>query len=462
MAAEVIVVGAGLAGLVAARQLARAGRDVLVVEARDRVGGRTLSTNLSGQIVDLGGQWIGDRHIRVRALADELDVATFPQHATGKKILDCGGRLRSFSGFLPRLPLHALAELGLALAYAERLARGVPLAAPLDARHAERWDRQSLADWADAHVHTRAARDMVNLFAQMLFAAEPREISMLYFLMYAHAGGGLRRLADIEKGAQERRFVSGAQSLSMRLAAELGSRIRLAEPARAIAQDAAGVTVTTSRGAIRAARVILALPPALLGRIEFAPAVSPQRARLHAGMRPGAVIKCIAAYARPFWRHAGYSGEALSPAGLVRATFDATSADGVHAALVAFIVGDAARALSQASDEQRQARVVAELARLHGPAAAAPIGYADYNWLVDEWSGGCYVGLAAPRLLTDASVALRAAEGRLHFAGTETALEHVGYLEGAIESGERAAREVLAASATGGAAPPTPAAATAS
>ena len=458
---EVIVVGAGLAGLVAARQLVRAGRNVIVIEARDRVGGRTLSTQLCGQTVDLGGQWVGDRHTRLRTLADELGIATFPQHARGKKILDYRGRLRAFSSFLPPVPLHALAELGVVLARLERLARSVPLDAPLDARHAGRWDRQSLADWADAHIHTRGARDILNLAAQMLFAAEPHEISMLYFLLFAHAGGGLQRLGDIKNGAQERRLISGAQSLSVRLAAELGSRVRLSEPAHAIAQDTSGVTVHTARDRIRASRVILALPPALLKRLEFMPAVSPQRARLHAAMRPGSVIKCIAAYARPFWREAGFSGEALSPDGLVRATFDDTSANGRHAALVAFVVGDAARALADAPEPERRKRVVADLVRLHGPAAASPSAYVDRNWLADEWSAGCYVGLAAPGLLAEAATALRAAEGRLHFAGTETAVEHVGYLEGAIESGERAAREVLTAGAPSGFAP-TEAATTAS
>src|SRR6185503_19495095 len=136
----------------------------------------------------------------------------------------------------------------------------------------------------------------------------------------------------------------------------------------------------------------------------------------------------------------------LSLDGLVRATFDDTSADGRHAALVAFVVGDAARTLADASDPERRERVIADLVRLFGPAAASPIAYIDRNWLADEWSAGCYVGLAPPGLLAEAATALRAGEGRLHFAGTETAVEHVGYLEGAIESGERTAREVLTAS----------------
>jgi len=127
----------------------------------------------------------------------------------------------------------------------------------------------------------------------------------------------------------------------------------------------------------------------------------------------------------------------------VRAVFDDCSADGSHAALVAFVVGDPARELSTLTAEQRRPKILGELARLHGPAAATPIAYVDKDWLTDEWATGCYVGVLGPGALTGIASALRAPEGRLHFAGTETAVHHLGYIEGAIESGERAAAEVI-------------------
>lgn len=449
MNSDTIVIGAGLSGLVAARELARAGHTVTVLEARDRVGGRTQSTELAGQIVDVGGQWIGATHRRLIALADELGVVTFPQLGAGTKILDRGdGVLRTFSGFMPRIGLWPLAELGWKLFRLERLARRVPLADPLAAPRAAELDAQSLADWLARNVRSAAARDMLALAAQMVFAVEPRELSFLYFLLYAHSNDGLRRLAEIDDGAQERRFATGAQALSTRLAAELaerGVRVELDHAVHAIAQDARGVVVRTARGELAARRAIAALPPALLGRIELAPAPPPARALVHAHMRPGSVIKCIAAYARPFWRERGYSGEAFSTTGLVRATFDDCSPAGDHAALVAFVVGDAARELSRLPAAERQPRIVAELARLHGPDAAQPIAYVDKDWLADDWSAGCYVGVLGPAMLAPTAAALRAPHGRLHFAGTETAVHYVGYLEGAIEAGERAAREVAAA-----------------
>ena len=447
---DVIVAGAGIAGLTAARELVRAGYAVTVLEARDRVGGRTLSAEHGGQTVDLGGQWIGDRHERLRKLAAELGVETFAQYSTGKKILDRGdGKLRTFSGFMPKLGLFSLVDLGLALGKLERLAKKVVLDDPMRTPDALALDAISLAQYLDDNVRTRRARDTIALAAQMIFAAEPRDLSLLYFLLYAHANEGLQRLCQIDHGAQERRFVTGAQSLCVRLADQLAPRIRLEHPIEAVHQNDSSVTIYTPKGTFTARRAILAMPPALLAKVDIRPDLSAARDLIHSDMRMGSVIKCIVSYARPFWRTAGYSGEAFSTSGLVRATFDDCSPDGEHAALVAFVVGDRAKELARINEDERRKLVLAELGRLHGPAAHRPTDYVDKNWLADEWSGGCYVGLMAPSFLTEAGSALRAPHGLVHFAGTETATHHMGYLEGALESAERVVREittVLAAS----------------
>ncbi len=436
--ADVIVIGAGVAGLVAARELVRTGASVTVLEARDRVGGRTLSHELGGQTIDLGGQWMGDKHHRLRTLATELGVESFAQHSRGKKILLRGGTRKTFSGFLPKIGMLPLIDLGIALARLERLAKRVDLEDPL--RMDRELDAQSVADWLARRVRSKAARDMLALATQMIFAVEPRELSLLYFLLYAKSGEGLQRLAEIERGAQERRFTQGMQAISVRLAERSGARILLEHGVRGIEQDASGVAVHTTKGTFRGARAIVALPPATAAKLDGLA----DRAPLLERMKMGSVIKCIASYQRAFWRDAGYSGEAFSTSGAVRATFDDCSPDGSHAALVAFIVGDPARELRSLDDAARRQRVLAELATLHGPAAHTPTAYIDKDWQADEWAGGCYVGVMAPGVLSDVGTVLRTPLGRVHFAGTETALHHVGYIEGAIESGERAAAEVRA------------------
>jgi monoamine oxidase len=278
----------------------------------------------------------------------------------------------------------------------------------------------------------------------MIFAAEPREISFLYFLLYANSSEGLQRLASIERGAQEQRFVTGAQAISQRLAEQLPEPPRLEHPVRAIEQDAGSVTVHTARGSLRARRAILALPPAMLRKIDIAPELAATRALLHERVAMGSAIKCVVAYEKPFWRESGFSGEAFSTRGVVRATFDDCSPSADRAALVAFVVGDPAKELSRIEMSERRRIVLAELGRLHGPAAHRATDYVDKDWVTDEWSGGCYVGLMAPTILTQTAAALRAPHGLVHFAGTETATHHIGYLEGAIEAGRRAAVEVVA------------------
>jgi monoamine oxidase len=292
-------------------------------------------------------------------------------------------------------------------------------------------------------VRTEAARSLLTIATEMVFAAEPRELSFLYFLTYLNSGGGLTRLVEIERGAQQLRFVGGAQQLSIKLAEALGRRVRFETPVRAIEQHDRGVTVRFDGGEVRAHRAIVALAPALGARIECQ--LSSQRSRLQSEMRMGSAIKCVVGYARAFWREAGFSGEAVTDGSPLRAVFDDTSHDGAQPALVAFIVGDAAKTWSAREPEARRSAVIDHLVRLFGEQAREVSDYIDKDWQTDEWTQGCYVGLLGPGALSELGTALREPCGRLHFAGTESAVRWMGYLDGAIEAGERAAREVMAA-----------------
>lgn len=450
-ACEVVVIGAGLSGLTAASRLRAAGVRVRVLEARERVGGRTLTVPFTREPVDLGGQWVGPTQDRVLGLARTLGVETFAQHLAGRKVLEFDGERRTYKGLLPRIPALALVELGLAIWRIERMARKVPLGAPETAARAAELDGQSVADWLARHVKSRAARSMLEIATHAIFAREPGSISLLYFLHYTHSGGSFTRLAEVRDGAQAWRLRGGAQQLSVRLAEPLGASVQLNAPVLAIEQDGALVTVRCASGeVVRAGRVILAVPPAVAQDIAFTPALPEARRTVHEQMAMGSVIKCVIGYPRMFWREQGLSGEGVSNAGILRMVFDDSSHDGTQAALVGFVIGDAVAGFGALDEAGRKAAVVEQLVRMYGPDAATPSAYVDHDWTRETWSRGCYVGVMPPGVLTRVGAALRAPCGRIHFAGTETAVRWCGYLDGAIEAGERAADEVLALREAGG------------
>jgi monoamine oxidase len=321
----------------------------------------------------------------------------------------------------------------------------VPTDQPWDAPRAAEWDSVTLERWLDERLWTRSAKALLRIAAQAMYAAEPRDLSFLYFLFSLRAGAGFERNAGIEGGAQQELLVGGAQQLSVGLACRLGEAVRLGEPVEAIEQTEDEVIVRSHAHTYRARRVILALAPGLCARIRFTPELPTARRQLQRRMFTGSVVKCIVAYDEPFWRHDGYSGEAVADNGLVQVVFDDCSGDGAKAALLALILGDAARKASVMTPEARRQAVIAELVRFFGKRAARPSGYVDYNWLSDEWSAGCYVGLHPPDVLSTVGTALRTPCGRAHFAGSEAAMHWPGFMDGALESGERAAAEVLEA-----------------
>ena len=262
---DVIVVGAGLAGLVAARDLTRAGRRVVVLEARDRVGGRTLNQDIGGgQVVEAGGQWIGPTQDRLAALAAELGIETFPTFGDGEHLIEIDGEVRRYTGSIPKLAPHALADFAQAAFRLDRMARKVPTAAPWRARRAASWDAQTFATWMRRNLRTRHGRSLMKGVTEAVWACEPADVSLLHILFYIHSAGGIETLIATEGGAQEARFVGGSQSLAIALAERLD--VRLGTPVRSVEMGRR----RGRRGRPRAAAV-LALPPALAGRIGYFP-----------------------------------------------------------------------------------------------------------------------------------------------------------------------------------------------
>ena len=439
---DVLVVGAGLAGLTAARELAGAGLDVQVLEARDRVGGRTLSQSVGDRpedLVELGGQWVGPTQHEVLALAEDLGIETYPQHAEGKNLFETDrGKLKRYRGTIPMLGPLVMVDYGRADLRLKRLIKRVSAEKPWESEDAERLDEQTFASWIRGAARTGTAREALATACRAVFSVEPADISLLHVLFYAAAAGGWDDLLDTEGGAQQDRLSGGTQQLSIRMAEELGDRVELSAPVGAIRSEGDGVVA----GEVRARRAIVAIPPALAGRITYDPPLPGSRDQLTQRMPMGSVIKCMAVYEEPFWRDDGLSGQAVSLPGPTQVVFDNTPANG-SPGLIGFLEGREARELGARPEDERRDAVLKGFQRLFGRRAGQPVLYVEKDWSSEPYSRGCYAGVLGPGAWTGYGRALREPVGRIHWAGTETATCWMGYMDGAIQSGKRAAAEVM-------------------
>jgi len=284
---DVVVVGAGLAGLVAARRLRAAGREVAVLEARDRVGGRTLNLAIGeDKIVEIGGQWVGPTQDRALALAAELGVQTFPTHAAGENLVELDGTIRRYRGTIPKINPAILADVGQAQFRIDRMARAVPTDAPWRAAKAQEWDGQTAWTWIRRNTATRGARALLQLAVEAVWAAHPADLSLLHLLFYTHSAGNFDALIGTEGGAQQDRFVGGSQELSLRLAADLGEAVRLSAPVRRIEQAGDRVRAMSDAVEVQARAAVVAVPPTLCARIAYDPPMPALRDQLTQRMAP--------------------------------------------------------------------------------------------------------------------------------------------------------------------------------
>ena len=439
---DVAVVGAGLSGLSTARALRRGGASVAVLEARNRVGGKMHTVSVGGCAVDLGAHWIGPTQERMMALTDELGIAREKQHLDGRHLLTLGGERHEFTGSTPFVSALGTAETALRVAWIELRRRLVDAEQPWRSRGAGRLDSFTLAHWMRG-LRSQTARATFTIAARTVFGAEPSELSFLYFLWYAHCAGGLQALMDFEGGAQDSHLTGGTQQVAERIAAELGDAVVLGSPVSSIEHGPNGAVVSIGGRTVRATKVIIAVSPALAARVEFEPALPPAREALAQRMAMGAYMKGVAVYERAWWRDRGLSGFAVADRGPIQMVVDAGPPGGEPGVLVAFITGAPALAMTRIAGDERRAAVLEALAAAVAPEAASATSYRDFNWLEERWSRGAPVGLMGPGTLSRLGPALREPTGSVHWCGTDTATEWNGYMEGAVQAGERAAREIV-------------------
>jgi monoamine oxidase len=451
--ADVVVVGAGLSGLTAARQLVAKGKSVIVLEARARVGGRMLNHDIGGgNVTELGAQFVGPTQDHMLKLSDQMGVGRFDAYDEGLNLYYSNGTKTPFSDQLPTgsAPAQVGAEAAAVVAQLDQMSTQVPVDAPWTSPNATDWDSQTLYTYLKNNSASPQFMGVASAATESIFGAEPREISLLYTLFYIAASGNEQNPGTFERnfntrgGAQQQRFRGGSQLVPLRMAKALGKRVVLKTPVYKIDHGPGAVHVHTDKGTYTCKRVIVAIPPPLAARIEYTPRLSPLRDQLTQRMGMGTLMKAEAIYDKPFWRDDGLTGQCISDVGPAKVTFDNSPPDGSKGVLMGFIGGHEARFLAKASAAEQQKAALQSFANYFGDKAKSPREFVKFNWSEEVWTRGCPVSVLGPGTLLDFGPALREPQGKVHWAGTETSTYWNGYMDGAVRAGERAAAEVVA------------------
>jgi putrescine oxidase len=443
--ADVVVVGAGIAGLVAASDLVAGGREVVVLEARDRVGGRLLNIEIGGEPNELGGQWIAPYQSEMHALLAELGIELFHAYREGDHLMiDAEGTLHRYRGTDDPLPAVSARAYDAAVAKLDMLVAELDPEAPWKHPRAAELDATSFEQWLAAEVDDALGRDLLRAFMAGGYMTKPADTFSLLSALATVAGAGTVANLFEPDLCLHSRVVGGSQLIALRLAERLGDRVLPDTPVRTMRWDDEGVEIEGSSHHVSARKAIVAVPPNVAGLIRFEPALAGWRMRLHQAMTQGDVIKVLAVYDEPFWRGDGLAGEGFAPNAFVREVYDNTPPAGVPGVLCTFLAGERARAAERLEPGERRRLVLDGLARFFGPRALAAVDVIERDWSQEEWTRGAYAATFGIGGLSRHGADLTRPVGPIHWACTDLAgIGHM-HMEGAVRSGRAAARSILA------------------
>jgi putrescine oxidase len=441
---DVLIVGAGAAGTTAANELRKAGLSVVVLEARDRVGGRLWTDVIDGAMLEIGGQWVSPDQDALIETIDELGLETFSRYREGDSVyVGPDGTLHRFTGEM--FPVSAETEAVIA-EITERLDAMVaeidpdrPYAHP----KAEEWDTVTWDAWLRQQTDDdEAVRNLAFATGSAMLTKPTHSFSLLQSLLMASSAGSYSNLVDADF-ILDKRVVGGLQQVPLLLAERLGDDVLLNQPVRTLEWGENGVTATTDSLTVSARYAILAHAPVLYNRISFVPPLPRRQHQMHQHISMGFVIKVHAVYETPFWRAQGLSGTAFSPYEISHEAYDNTNHGDERGTLVGFVSDQTADGVFELSAEERKERILESFSHYYGEEAKNPVVYYESDWGTEEWTRGAYAASFDMGGLHRYGADLRTPVGPIHFACSDLAGAGYQHVDGAIRMGRLAAAQIL-------------------